>query len=121
MPILEFNDLNQVISFINSKAKPLALYLFSNNQSNIDRVIGETSSGAVAINDTVDQVLSHYLPFGGVGDSGIGSYHGQASFDTFSHSKSVLKNQIAFDVKMKYPPYKITTDFLKKMLKYSLK
>jgi aldehyde dehydrogenase (NAD+) len=102
LPILEYDNLNEVIDFINDRPKPLALYFFSNNKSNVKQIITNTSSGGVCINDTINHITNAYLPFGGVGDSGIGNYHGIATFDTFSHKKSILKNQIAYDIKLKY-------------------
>lgn len=120
LPIMEYEDLNEVIEFINDRPKPLALYFFSNNKSNVKKVISSTSSGGVCINDTINHITNAYLPFGGVGDSGIGNYHGVATFDTFSHKKSILKNQIAFDFKLKYPPYKVSVNLMKKVFKYLL-
>ena len=98
LPILEYQDLETAISYINSRPKPLALYLFSNDRAKQERVLSATSSGGVCLNDTIMQVGVIDLPFGGVGDSGIGSYHGRASFDTFSHYKSVLRRSLRFDL-----------------------
>ncbi|MGL4393411.1 MAG: aldehyde dehydrogenase [Fusobacteriaceae bacterium] len=123
LPILEFDNLSEVISFINKRPNPLALYYFSNNKKNIVLILNETSSGGVCINDTITHIININLPFGGVGFSGMGSYHGKASFDTFSHKKSVLKNQIRYDSKSKYPPYgdKINIDTMRKAFKFLLK
>ncbi|MGL4392176.1 MAG: aldehyde dehydrogenase [Fusobacteriaceae bacterium] len=123
LPILEFEDLKEVISFINKRPNPLALYYFSNNQKNIDLILNEISSGGVCINDTINHIININLPFGGVGFSGMGSYHGKASFDTFSHKKSVLKNQIRYDSKLKYPPYsgKININTMRKFVKFFLR
>lgn len=98
LPVLEYNDLGEAIAQINSRPKPLALYLFSKDQAKQQQVLQNTSSGGVCLNDTVMQVGVTNLPFGGVGDSGIGSYHGKASFDTFSHYKSVLKKFFWLDL-----------------------
>ncbi len=120
MPILEFDNLDTVISFINERPKPLALYYFSSNKSNIAKVLNETSSGGTCINDTINHITTSSLPFGGVGDSGMGSYHGKETFETFSHRKSVLHNQITYDFKLKYPPYKVTINLMKKVFRFLL-
>ncbi|MEH2007988.1 aldehyde dehydrogenase [Nostoc sp.] len=116
LPIIEYTDIAEAIALINSKPKPLALYLFSQNKNLQKRVLQETSSGGVCINDTVMQVGVSSLPFGGVGDSGIGNYHGKASFDTFSHDKSVLKNSFWLDLKWRYAPYEGKLPLIKKLL-----
>ncbi|MEH1834021.1 MAG: aldehyde dehydrogenase [Nostoc sp.] len=116
IPIIEYTDIAEAIALINSRPKPLALYLFSQNKNLQKRVLQETSSGGVCINDTVMQVGVSSLPFGGVGDSGIGNYHGKASFDTFSHDKSVLQNSFWLDLKWRYAPYKGKLPLIKKLL-----
>ncbi|GET39165.1 aldehyde dehydrogenase [Microseira wollei] len=116
LPIIEYNNLSEAIGIVNAQPKPLALYLFSKNKNYQERVLRETSSGGVCINDTVMQVGIPDLPFGGVGFSGIGSYHGQASFDIFSHQKSVLKRSFLMDLKLRYAPYKGKLDLLKKII-----
>ncbi|MBE9192096.1 aldehyde dehydrogenase [Gloeocapsopsis crepidinum LEGE 06123] len=116
LPIIEYNDLSEAIAIINEKPKPLALYLFSRDRKIQQRVLQETSSGGVCINDTVMQVAVSSLPFGGVGDSGVGKYHGKASFDTFSHQKSVLKKPFLFDLKWRYAPYAGKLDLIKRLI-----
>lgn len=116
LPVLEYEDLGEAIAKINARSKPLALYFFSKNKGKQQRVLHETSSGGVCINDTVMQFGVTSLPFGGVGDSGIGSYHGKASFDTFSHYKSVLKKSFLLDLKWRYAPYQGKVDLIKKMI-----
>lgn len=116
LPVIEYSDITEAIACINSRPKPLALYLFSQNKNLQHRVLQETSSGGVCINETVMHFGVPSLPFGGVGDSGIGSYHGKASFDTFSHKKSVLQNSFLFDLKLRYPPYKGKLSLLKRLL-----
>ena len=115
LPILEYNDLSEAIALINSRPKPLALYIFSQNKDVRQQILLGTSSGGVCINDTIMQVGVNELPFGGVGDSGIGSYHGKASFDTFSHQKSVLKKSFWFDLNWRYAPYIDKLDLFKKI------
>ncbi|MDZ8241940.1 MAG: aldehyde dehydrogenase [Nostoc sp. ChiQUE01a] len=116
LPVIEYSDIAEAIALINSRPKPLALYLFSQNKNLQKQVLQETSSGGVCINDTIMQVGVSSLPFGGVGDSGIGNYHGKASFDTFSHNKSVLQNSFWLDLKWRYAPYKSKLPLIKKLL-----
>lgn len=117
LPVLEYHDLGEAIAQINARPKPLALYLFTKDKKKQQRVLRETSSGSVAINDTVMQFSVTSLPFGGVGESGIGSYHGKASFDTFSHFKSVLKKSFLFDLNWRYAPYQGKLGLIKKMIR----
>lgn len=105
LPVFTYNDLDQAIAIINQRSKPLALYLFSRNKKLQARILQETSSGGVCINDTVMQYGVPTLPFGGVGHSGMGRYHGKASFETFSHYKSVLNRSLLLDLKLRYAPY----------------
>ncbi|BAY90937.1 MULTISPECIES: aldehyde dehydrogenase [unclassified Tolypothrix] len=118
LPIIEYGDIKDAIALINSRPKPLALYLFTQNKSLQKRILQETSSGGVCLNDTVLQFGVPSLPFGGVSDSGIGSYHGKASFDTFSHRKSVLQNSFLLDINWRYAPYQGKLAFLKRILGY---
>jgi aldehyde dehydrogenase (NAD+) len=118
LPVIEYSEISEAIALINCHPKPLALYLFTQNKNLQKRVLQETSSGGVCINDTVMQVSVSSLPFGGVGDSGIGSYHGKASFDTFSHYKSVLHKPFWLDIKLLYPPYKGKLSLLKQIMKF---
>ena len=116
LPVIEYSNLTEAIAIINERPKPLALYLFSRNKNIHHRVCRETSSGSVCINDTVMQFSVPSLPFGGVGDSGIGSYHGKFSFDTFSHYKTVLNSSFLFDLKLRYAPYKGKLQLLKRII-----
>ena len=104
LPIIEFGDISEVIDFINRRPKPLALYVFSNNKDFQQVIISKTSSGGVCVNDTVIHLSSPRLPFGGVGNSGFGKYHGKAGFDTFSNAKSVLYQTLLFDIPRRFPP-----------------
>jgi aldehyde dehydrogenase (NAD+) len=117
LPILEYEQLDQAIAFVRDRPKPLALYFFSNNQQNQNRILNETSFGGGCLNDTILHLGNPELPFGGVGTSGIGSYHGKTSFETFSHRKSLLKNSFRFDLKWRYPPYKMSLETLKKFIR----
>lgn len=118
LPVIDYHDLNEAISIVNKYPKSLAVYLFSNNREKQERVLRETSSGGVCINDTSIHIFTTTLPFGGVGDSGIGNYHGKASFDTFSHKKSVMKKSFLFDINLRYPPYKDKFKYMKKMNRF---
>ena len=103
LPIIEFDYINKVSDFIANRPKPLALYYFGNAAA-MD-VLNETTSGGVCINDTILHVANEHLPFGGVGDSGMGKYHSQESFMAFSNRRAVLKSSNKIDFAMKYPPY----------------
>ncbi|MBY0029733.1 aldehyde dehydrogenase [Priestia aryabhattai] len=91
LPVIVYDEISEVIEAIVKRPKPLALYLFSEDEAVQDQILNSVSFGGGSINDTINHMTSHYLPFGGVGDSGMGAYHGKASFDTFSHAKSILK------------------------------
>ncbi|RHZ14032.1 hypothetical protein DYB37_006661 [Aphanomyces astaci] len=106
LPIVAYTDLDAVIGFINALPKPLALYVFSNNDRDVVApVLGQTSSGSVCVNDTMIQITNSHLPFGGVGPSGTGAYHGKHSFQTFSHHKAVVRKTTRFDLPQRYMPY----------------
>lgn len=114
MPIMEYDNINEVLDHINKGSKPLALYIFTNSSSFSDRIINETSSGAVVVNDVLMHAGHPHLPFGGVGNSGMGAYNGKISFDTYSHRKGVLSRSFMFDVKQRYAPSnEKNTNFLK--------
>ncbi|MDU9691732.1 aldehyde dehydrogenase [Priestia aryabhattai] len=91
LPVIVYDEISEVIQAIVKRPKPLALYLFSEDEAVQNHILNSVSFGGGSINDTINHMTSHYLPFGGVGDSGMGAYHGKASFDTFSHAKSILK------------------------------
>ncbi len=115
LPIIEFTDIKEAINIVNSQPKPLALYLFSQNKNLQKQIISETSFGGGCINHTLIHYTAPSLPFGGVGNSGIGSYHGKAGFDTFSHYKSVVTKPFLLDVKLLYPPYKDKLSLLRRI------
>jgi aldehyde dehydrogenase (NAD+) len=121
LPIIEFETMEDVIDRIRSKPKPLSLYLFTDDKSVQEAILRNTSSGGVCVNDTVSHIVGSDLPFGGVGESGFGSYHGKASFDSFTHYKSVLKRSFSFDARMKYPPYQVQLKKIKRILKFLLR
>lgn len=118
LPIMTYSNLDKVINDINKHPKPLALYLFTNDKEVENKVINEISSGGVSINDTILHLANSKLPFGGVGNSGIGSYHGEQSFKIFSHRRSILKRGNIFNTTMMYPPYsEKQLNLIKKFLK----
>lgn len=117
LPVIEFENIKDIINFINAREKPLALYYFSENKVNINNILKCTTSGGVTINDTVIHVANGNLPFGGVGNSGIGSYHGKASFDTFTHKRSVMERGTFIEFNIRFAPYKNKINILKKIMK----
>lgn len=117
LPVIEFEDLLETLEKVKNKEKPLALYLFTKDKKIEKKVLEEISFGGGCINDTVLHFSSKTLPFGGVGNSGMGSYHGKYSFQTFSHKKSILKKTSFLDIPLRYPPFNKETSFLKRILK----
>ncbi|SHH99714.1 aldehyde dehydrogenase (NAD+) [Clostridium collagenovorans DSM 3089] len=116
-PVIEFEDIDDVINILKHKEKPLALYLFTESKEIENKVVKRVSYGGGCINDTIIHVASSYAPFGGVGNSGMGAYHGKYSFDLFTHQKSILKKSSKFDIKVRYAPYKDKLNLLKKIMK----
>jgi len=117
LPVLVYKELGQAIDFVNERPKPLALYVFADNDRDINRVLSHTSSGGVTVNHVLLHLAIPDFPFGGVGASGMGSYHGEAGFNVFSHLKPVLRRGTKPDPKIAYPPY---TDFKKKIIRKML-
>lgn len=118
LPILTYNKETEVDSIISKFEKPLALYVFSENPYFYKRIIQNHSFGGGCINDTIIHFANKRLPFGGVGHSGIGAYHGSLSFDTFSHHKSIVKKANWLDLPLRYAPYKDKLTTIKKILKW---
>jgi aldehyde dehydrogenase (NAD+) len=114
LPVITFTDFNEVYSVISRHPKSLAAYIFTNSRKLAREFLSGTQSGSAAVNDTVMQVASPALPFGGVGPSGMGRYHGRQSFETFSNMRAVLKKSNLVDIFVRYPPY---TSFKEKALK----
>ena len=106
LPVLEFDNIEALINNIKQKPAPLILYIFTGSKKMAGRIIKEVPSGSVSVNDTVMQFVNINIPLGGMGESGMGSYHGRAGFDNFSHYKSVMKKATWFELFFKYPPYK---------------
>ncbi|CRZ34967.1 aldehyde dehydrogenase (NAD+) [Herbinix hemicellulosilytica] len=105
LPIITYDNLDECIEVIRSLPKPLALYIFSENRKNIRKVLNTCSFGGGCINDTILHLANPRLPFGGVGESGMGSYHGKKSFETFTHYRSVFKQSSKIDIPIRYMPY----------------
>jgi aldehyde dehydrogenase (NAD+) len=105
LPVLVYEDLDEAIRQIKARPKPLALYLFTNDEATKEKVLGEVSFGGGCINDALMHISNGNLPFGGVGDSGIGNYHGEAGFRAFSHHKSILEKDLVPDPDLKYSPH----------------
>lgn len=105
LPFITYDDLDDALDKIRSLPKPLALYLFSANSHHQDKVTTQVSFGGGCVNDTIVHLGNHHLPFGGVGESGMGFYHGKHSFETFSHKKSIFKQTTLVDIPVRYPPY----------------
>lgn len=116
LPILSIKNLDQAISDFKLLPKPLALYLFGGGEKEQGKLLSMTSSGGVCFNDVVLQAGIPELPFGGVGTSGMGKYHGKAGFDNFTHYKSVLKRPFWLDLNFRYPPYKLDLSLLNKLI-----
>jgi aldehyde dehydrogenase (NAD+) len=117
LPVITYKTLDEAISYINSKEKPLAVYFFTSDKKKQNRVILETSSGACLINDVILHIANNSLPFGGVGESGTGRYHGKESFRAFSNMKAVMKSGSIIDIPIKYPPFKNKERLIRLFLK----
>jgi aldehyde dehydrogenase (NAD+) len=105
LPVLKIRDLDEGIRFVNERPKPLALYVFSSSRDHQQRVLDNTSSGGATVNHVWLHLGPHELPFGGVGESGMGAYHGRHTFETFSHRRAVLRKGFTVDPSLAYPPY----------------
>lgn len=118
LPVLDFTSMDEVLVRLRDQPTPLALYLFTQNKDEQERVLADTRSGGVCINDTVVHMIGRNLPFGGCGESGLGSYHGKASFECFTHRRSILRQSFAFDPKLRYPPPSVALRLLKRAYRF---
>ena len=118
LPIISFENKSDLQKIITSYDKPLSLYLFSEKKSFVDEILTNYSFGGGCVNDVIIHLANNNLPFGGVGNSGIGAYHGKYSFDTFSHKKSIVKRGTWLDLPVRYAPYKNKINFLRKIMKW---
>lgn len=117
LPVMEFHSFEEIVGHVRYSPNPLALYYFSESSQKQERILQSISFGGGCINDTIMHLANPNLPFGGVGNSGIGSYHGKSSFDVFTHHKSVLKQTSKIDPPFRYPSFKYGLKFLKKIFK----
>ncbi len=115
LPIIGYETEEDIHSYIINYGKPLATYVFSNNKSFQNQILKKYSFGGGAINDTIIHITNKRLPFGGVGHSGIGAYHGKTSFELFSHSKAIVKKGTWLDIPLRYPPYTLPLKYAKKI------
>ena len=118
LPILAYNGFEDIGKMISRYEKPLSLYVFAQDRKFIKKIIRDYSFGGGCVNDTVIQFSNKRLPFGGIGHSGIGRYHGKSGFDTFSHQKSVVKKATWLDIPLRYAPYEKKFSLIKKILKW---
>ncbi|WP_100010726.1 aldehyde dehydrogenase [Lentibacillus sediminis] len=117
LPVLVFSDIEDAAAIVKTKEKPLALYYFGENNKMQEQIMQFLSFGGGSINDTLYHLANPHLPFGGVGASGMGAYHGKYSFDTFSHHKSIMKQSTKFDLPFRYPGGRISSSVVKKLMK----
>jgi aldehyde dehydrogenase (NAD+) len=117
LPILEYTELDDIIRQISERDKPLALYLFTESSEVQQRILDRVSFGGGCINDTIMHLSSPYLPFGGVGPSGTGAYHGKYSFDAFSHEKGILKQTTLFDIPLRYGRTEYAVKLLRRLFR----
>ena len=118
MPILTFETVDEVIETVNSHDRPLALYVFGQDKGAIRRITSECSYGGGCVNDVIIHLATSNMGFGGVGESGMGCYHGKAGFDTFTHYKSIVDKKTWLDLPMRYQPY---TKLSEKLIRMFLK
>jgi len=105
LPVIEYDNIDEIFPLINNNPKPLSLYIFSKSRKLQKYILNRTSSGNGAINDAIIQFSNPYLPYGGVGESGMGRYHGKSTFDTFSNFRAIMKKSNLLDIPFRYPPY----------------
>jgi aldehyde dehydrogenase (NAD+) len=105
LPVIAVDSLDEAISWVNAGDKPLALYTFSDDDADNDRVLAGATSGGACVNGTLMHISNPHLPFGGVGESGMGAYHGKIGFDTLSHRRGVMTRSTKLDPPLMYPPY----------------
>ena len=116
LPVIAYDSIDEAIDFINSREHPLALYLFSEDKATQERFLHAVPFGGGCINDTIIHLATSRMGFGGVGQSGMGSYHGRKSFETFSHEKSIVNKSTWLDLPFRYMPYGKLKDRLVRMV-----
>ena len=115
LPVMTYESLDEVVSLVNNREKPLALYMFSENKKNISKITTNCFYGGGCVNDVVIHLATSNMGFGGVGESGMGAYHGKTGFDTFSHKKSIVDKKTFIDLPMRYQPYSLLSEKLMRM------
>jgi aldehyde dehydrogenase (NAD+) len=118
LPVLEFQALDDALTWLRDRPTPLALYLFTANRATQARVLAGTRSGGVCCNDTLSHMIGRQLPFGGLGESGLGAYHGRASFACFTHRRSVVHRSLALDPRLRYPPPRLSLAALRRAFRF---
>ncbi len=118
LPIIKVKNFDEALSFIRRRPHPLAAYAFSRNGKLLNRFCDEVTAGGMCLNDSLVHLTSETLPFGGVGESGMGAYHGKKSFDIFTHYKSVMKRGLFIDLPVRYPPYKGKENLIRRLLNW---
>lgn len=121
LPVLEFDQISEVVSLLQAAPTPLALYLFTGNRELEQKLINDLRSGGVCVNDVIAQMIGTSLPFGGLGESGFGTYHGRAGFDAFSHPRAMLRRGTWLDLPFRYPPQRLSTASLKRAMRFLLR
>ncbi len=116
LPVLTFYDIEEAIQMVNARPRPLALYYFTKDKQREAMMLKQVSYGGGCINDTIVHLATSHMPFGGVGNSGMGGYHGKDSFDTFTHKKSIMKKSVRLDIPIRYAPFKNKLNILKKLM-----
>ena len=120
LPVLEFERLDEALAMLRDRPSPLALYVFTRDRATETRVLANVRSGGACVNDVVSHMIGTGLPFGGMGASGMGAYHGRASFEAFSHQRSVLRRATWLDTPFRYPPQKLSLAGLKRAMRFLL-
>jgi aldehyde dehydrogenase (NAD+) len=120
LPVLEFDKLDDALALLRDRPTPLALYLFTCDRATEARVLPEARSGGACVNDVVSHMIGAGLPFGGLGESGMGAYHGRAGFEAFSHQRAVLRRATWLDLPFRYPPQKLSLAGLKRAMRFLL-
>jgi len=105
LPVLAIKDVDEALAFVQGREKPLAFYIFSEDKDQVEKVLLHSTSGGACVNETLNHLVVHGLPFGGVGNSGMGKYHGEWGFRDFSNARAVLDHGTSFDPAVRYPPY----------------
>lgn len=117
LPVIAYDTLDEAMQFVRERPHPLALYVFSEDADTVRRLLNGLSFGGGCVNDTIMHLVTHKMPFGGVGDSGMGCYHGKFGFDTFTHYKSVVNKSTSVDLTLRYPPYDGKLSAIRRFLK----